>query len=294
MNILSLILRSSLLVYLIFIPVITQAAVIKVIYSIGEAPNESRFNDVIEILCTALEKSRPQYGDYECLPYTKLVPKKRVLQELESAEHTINVAWNPTSIELEQRFATIRFPLRKGLLGYRVLLINKENQVKFNQIKTSDDLKKISFGQGVDWNDNAIFENHGIKVVQGKYSQLFKMLSANRFDGFPRGIGEILTEYEQNKAENPELMIEKNLLIYYPFPYYFFFNKQDQEIKERVEAGLRIMQKDGSFDAIFNKYYQDAITKLNMKSRRIIRLNNPHLPKDTPINDSKLWHIPTR
>jgi hypothetical protein len=26
-----------------------------------------------------------------------------------------------------------------------------------------------------------------------------------------------------------------------------------------VETGLRIMQKDGSFDAIFNKYHQDAI-----------------------------------
>jgi hypothetical protein len=35
------------------------------------------------------------------------------------------------------------------------------------------------------------------------------MLTANRFDGFPRGIGEILTEYEKNKDRNPELTIEK-------------------------------------------------------------------------------------
>jgi hypothetical protein len=73
----------------------------------------------------------------------------------------------------------------------------------------------------VDWNDNAIYENYGIRVIQGKYSQLFKMLTANRFDGFPRGIGEILTEYEKNKERNPELSIEKNLLIYYPFPTIF-------------------------------------------------------------------------
>lgn len=294
MNALRLILRSSLLVYLILIPVLTQAAITRVIYSAGEVQNETRFNDVIEILCTALEKTRSRYGDYECLPDAQIMPKKRVLQELEKTEHNINVTWNPTSIELEQRFATIRFPLRKGLLAYRVLLINKENQPKFDQIKTSEDLKKVSLGQGVDWNDNAIYENYGIRVIQGKYSQLFKMLTANRFDGFPRGIGEILTEYEKNKERNPELSIEKNLLIYYPFPYYFFFNKQDTAIRDRVETGLRIMQKDGSFDAIFNKYHQDAIEKLNLKGRNVIRLSNPLLPKNTPVNDAKLWYVPVR
>lgn len=294
MNVLLLILRSSLLVYLILIPVLTQAAITRVIYSAGEVQNETRFNDVIEILCTALEKTRLRYGDYECLPDAQIMPKKRVLQELEKTEHNINVTWNPTSIELEQRFATIRFPLRKGLLGYRVLLINKENQPKFDQIKTPEDLKKVSLGQGVDWNDNAIYENYGIRVIQGKYSQLFKMLTANRFDGFPRGIGEILTEYEKNKERNPELSIEKNLLIYYPFPYYFFFNKQDTAIRDRVETGLRIMQKDGSFDAIFNKYHQDAIEKLNLKGRNVIRLSNPLLPKNTPVNDAKLWYVPVR
>lgn len=294
MNLLCLILRSSLLIYLILIPVIAKATVTKVIYSAGEVQNETRFSDVIEILCTALEKTRSRYGDYECIADTQIMPKKRVLQELEKSEHNINVTWNPTSTELEQRFSTIRFPLRKGLLGYRVLLINKENQQKFNQLKTPEDLKKVSLGQGVDWNDNAIYENYGIRVIQGKYAQLFKMLTANRFDGFPRGVGEILNEYEKNKDRHPELTIEKNLLIYYPFPYYFFFNKQDTALRDRIEAGLRIMQKDGSFDAIFNKYHQDAINKLNLKGRNVIRLNNPLLPKDTPINDMKLWYVPTR
>jgi hypothetical protein len=120
---------------------LTQAAITRVIYSAGEVQNETRFNDVIEILCTALEKTRSRYGDYECLPDAQIMPKNGYYKNWKN-EHNINVTWNPTSIELEQRFATIRFPLRKGLLGYRVLLINKENQPKFDQIKTPEDLKK--------------------------------------------------------------------------------------------------------------------------------------------------------
>jgi hypothetical protein len=53
------------------------------------------------------------------------------------------------------------------------------------------------------------------------------------------------------------------------------------------------MQKDGSFDAIFNKYHQDAIEKLNLKGRNVIRLSNP-LSQRYTMNDAKLWYVPTR
>lgn len=266
-----------------------SAAVTRVIYPLGEIQNDTRYNDVIEMLCVSLEKTKAQFGDYECKPSAATMPKKRFLQELEQANHNINVIWNPASEELEQRLSAIHVPLRKGLMGYRIALIHKDNQSKIDQIKTLDDLKKISFGQGVGWTDNAIYQSHGIQVVQAQYSQLFKMLSANRFEFFPRGAGEILSEYDNNIKDNPNLAIEKNLLIYYPFPYYFYFNHNDKAIRERVEIGLHIMQKDGSFEAIFNKYHQVSIEKLNLKNRRVIRLENPLLPKNTPLDSSSLW-----
>jgi ABC-type amino acid transport substrate-binding protein len=128
--------------------------------------------------------------------------------------------------------------------------------------------------------------------VEGQYGQLFKMLSAKRFDIFPRGAGEIQYEFDRNAADNPDLAIEKNLLIYYPFPYYFFFNRADTALKKRIETGLRIMIKDGSFDQIFNKYYREVIERLNLKNRRVIRLNNPLLPKDTPVDEAGMWYQP--
>ena len=283
-----------LLIALLLLQVSAAATGIRVVYSAGEIQNDTRFNDVIELLCTSLEKTKARFGPFECLHSPKVLPKKRALLELEQPLHSINVIWNPTSVEMEQRFSAIRIPLRKGLLGYRIALIRQQDQSKIDQIKTVDDLKKFTLGQGVGWTDNLLYEAQGIHVDQAPYAQLFKMLSMHRFDIFPRGVGEIFAEYAQNAQDNPQLAIEKNLLIYYPFPYYFFFNKKDIALKDRVEAGLQIMRKDGSFDAVFNKYHRASIEKANLKGRRMLRLTNPFLPEKTPLSDASLWYIPEK
>ena len=282
------------ILFTIATPFYAGAATTKVIYPAGEVENDTRYNDVIEILRTALEKTRSKYGDYECSASTSIVPKKRIIDDLGRDNRSINIIWNPTSDELEKKILAIRIPLRKGLLGYRIGLIRKEDQSKFDQIKTEDDLKKIIVGQGIDWSDNGVYHAHKINVVEAPYAHLGKMLSAGRFDMFPRGVGEILGEYAQYHASYPDIVIEKNLLLYYQFPYYFFFNPKDKQLKERVEAGLQLMRKDGSFDAIFNKYNMTSIDKLNLKGRRIIRLSNPLLPANTPIDDQNLWFTPIR
>ena len=120
------------------------------------------------------------------------------------------------------------------------------------------------------------------------------MVSLGRFDLFPRGIGEIYTEYAHFAPADPKLAIEKGLLIYYPWPYYFFFNKKDEALRKRVETGIRRMMKDGSFDANFKKYNGKAIEAANLKGRRVIRIANDLLPKETPLNDPALWFDPAR
>ena len=270
------------------------ATTTKVIYPAGEVENDARFNDVIEILQTALEKTKAKYGAFECVPSDSIAPKKRTIEELARDHHNVNIIWNPTSEELEKKFSVIRIPLRKGLLGYRVALIRKQDQSKFDQIKSEEDLRKFTVGQGIDWFDNSIYHAHHINVVQAPYGQLSKMLAGERFDFFPRGVGEILGEYERFRIAYPDLVIEKNLLLYYQFPFYFFFNQKDQLLRERIEAGLQMMRKDGSFDAIFYKYNMPAIEKLSLKGRRLIKLSNPFVPTMTPTDDPSLWYTPNK
>jgi hypothetical protein len=155
-----------------------------------------------------------------------------------------------TSVQKEKEFLSIGIPLRKGILGYRVALIDKDRQAKIDEVKTLKDLQRLTFGRGVGWGDLDLYRDNGIQVAQADYDSLFKMVAAGRFDLFPRGIGEIFPEYARYAAGNPTLRIGTNLLFYYPRPYYFFFNQRDAALRIRVEAGLRKMLADGSFDAI--------------------------------------------
>lgn len=273
---------------------IASADGVRVIYPAFESASDTRFRDLVEILDTALKKTIPEFGPYVLVPSITAMTEARYLNEIASGEGSVNIVWSSTSVEREEQLLPIRIPLRKGLLGFRIALISRDKQPLIDQVKTVDDLKKLTVGQGLGWGDVKLYEENGITVMKSQYDNLFRMAGQGRFDLFPRGIGEIFPEYETRAASSPGLVIEKNLLIYYPWPYYFFFNRNDLRLKERVEAGLHKMMKDGSFDAIFKKYNGQAIERAELKRRRIIRIENPMLPKETPLNDPTLWFDPSK
>ncbi|HOP39466.1 MAG TPA: transporter substrate-binding domain-containing protein [Geobacteraceae bacterium] len=264
-----------------------------VVYPAFESGDDSRYNDLLEILKTALDKTVAQYGPYRLQPSRSRMNEARSLAELLNPAGMVNVAWCGTSVQKERDYRAVRIPLRKGILGYRVALIAGKRQVDIDRIRNLDDLKKASVGQGIGWGDVAIYEANGITVHTAGYESLFRMVAANRIDLFPRGINEVFHEFADRHAAIPNLAVEKHLLIYYPWPYYFFFNKSAKSLAKRVETGIRKMMKDGSFDAIFMKYNRTAISKANLKNRRIIRIQNPTLPKNTPLTDASLWFDPT-
>jgi hypothetical protein len=270
---------------------------VKVVYPAYETATDTRFDDVIEILRDALEITRPEFGPYELAPSNARMNEARYMVELEnegkpSSISPINVAWSSTSINKEKILLPIRIPLRKGILGYRIALISKDKQALIDQVKTVADLRRLSIGQGLGWGDVQVYEANGLNVKTAQYDKLFTMTALGRFDIFPRGISEVFSEYAIRSADNPGLAIESNLLLYYPWPYYFFFNKNDMALKQRVESGIRKMMADGSFDAIFKKYNSQAIERADFKHRRIIVLKNNLLPKETPLSDSSLWFDP--
>ena len=285
--------NSSLLLMLIFFVSTALAIETKIVYPADEDEGDTRVNDLKEILQLALKKTESEYGPFELRSSTLKMNRLRYLSELERGR-TINIAWSSTSVEMESRFLPLRIPLRKGILGYRIALIAQENQALIDQVKSIEDLKKLTIGQGLGWLDVQLYEANGIKVEQAKYGNLFRMTTYKRFDLFPRGINEIFSEYALHSKENPTLAIEKNLLIYYPWPYYFFFNKNDVALRKRIELGLRKMIKDGSFDAIFIKYNGDAIKQANLPGRRLIQIKNNLLPKETPLDDATLWFHPNK
>ena len=243
------------------------------IYPAPESAGDVRFADLIVLMKGALERTTDEYGPYIMVPAPHSMTEARQLSSLQSggtAQGDLTVVWSSTSEEKEHTLLPIRIPLRKGLLGYRISFIEASRQAEFDRVKTLDDLRRLIIGQGIGWGDIQVYHANKIQVKTGEYKDLFPMVTAGRFDLFPRGISEIFDEYQQHHVLNPNMAIEKNLLIYYPWPYYFFFNRYNVYAAGRLEKGLWMMIKDGSFDQIFKQYNAKAIEQAGLSHRRII------------------------
>lgn len=206
---------------------------------------------------------------------------------------TLDVMWAGTSVELEETLQPIRIPLYKGLLGHRLLIIRKGDQPKFDRVKTLEDLRQLKLGQGTSWVDTKILESNGLNVVKTmKYQNLFHMLDGGRFDAFPRAVFEPFSEVEKNPTLN--LTVEKNLMLVYKMDFYLFVNKKNKQLAKDLEQGLNAAIADGSFEKVFmsSPNVQEAIQKGDLKSRTIITLNNPVMPKETPVDRAELWIDP--
>lgn len=267
-----------------------QSSVMRVIYPADEDKDEDRYADIKEILKTALEKTVDPFGPFELVPSKVFMNGRRARASLDAGE--LSVIWTSTTVEKEKLLLPIRVPLRKGLLGYRVALIVEDKQDVMQKVKRLADLRKYSIGQGVGWDDGRLYQANGIAVVEAKYSNLFRMLSYGRFDFLPMGINEAAKSLARAQEEGSKLVIEKSLLIHYPWPDYLFVSKNQPQLHRRLETGIRTMLKDGSFDAIFWKYNARAIEQLNLKHRRVIEMKNHLLPKETPLQDASLWFHP--
>jgi len=205
----------------------------------------------------------------------------------------LDLCWTASDAQIEAQLLPVRIPLFKGLLGYRIFIINKNNQAKFDKVKTLDDLKKLTLGQGRTWADGRILEANGFTVVKAnKYSSLFNMVEGGRFDGFPRGVHEPFGELESHPEL--ELAVEKTLMVYYQMPFYLFVSHENKALATLLETGFERAIANGDFDKVFygDKAIQDVMQKADMKNRKLFKLDNPTLSKETPINRKELWFDP--
>lgn len=163
----------------------------------------------------------------------------------------IDVVWTPTSPKFEKQMLPVRISLLKDLNNFRLLLIRKDQQATFSKIRSLDDLRKLKGGMSSHWADAQIMRENNLPLTEVVgYGKLFRMLAAGRFDYFSRGLYQIQSEV--NFYPELELQIEQDLILSYPNEVYFFVNKNNPALGERIEIGLRLAQKDGSFDKLFN------------------------------------------
>lgn len=237
---------------------------------------------MMDYLHRALQVTKDEYGGYELIESIKMEQGRSLIELSKAKNSKLDLASYAPTREREAQTITIRIPVLSGLMGYRLCLINGKSQSAFNGIKNKKQFieKGISIGQHQDWPDTTILRSNNITVqTTHKKALLFQQLSRGRFDCFSRGTSEIYAEYLVHQKQG--IKIEKNLLIYYPLPIFFFVNNNRPLLAERLQLGLEKLIESGEFDRIFDRYFTSIIIELNINNRTVIDLNNPTLSKET-------------
>eukprot|EP01030_Chromulinospumella_sphaerica_P023067 gene23067-23076_t len=255
------------------------------IYPPPESGADVRMNFYWDLLQLALDETQSKWGPYKLQPSPKVMTPARAELQLGNSQD-ISVMARTTSMEREKKLLPIRIPLDKGLTGYRLFLIKKSNQTAFSSIRSASELRQFSIGQAANWIDVDILRSAGLNVVTGPtYDSLFPMLEANRFDLFSRGVNEISAELTANSKAYPDLAVEKNLLLYYPLPRYFFFPRtpEGEKLAQRTEEALRLLMRNGKFQKRYALFKKSILADLNLAGRRVVRIINPTLSNETPL-----------
>lgn len=245
---------------------------------------EHRNDYILALLQLALDKAG---SSRQLQPSDHHMEQSRALRELQQ-NRSVDVVWSMTSNEREAQLRPIRFPLDKGLLGWRLALVKKQARQPLAAVDDLQDLTQLRAGQGHDWPDTQILSENGLPVVtSASYPSLFRMLDAGRFEYFPRSLLEIWEEAAQ--PQNRALQVDPNLLLLYPTAFYFFVAPDNQALAEELQQGLERALADGSFDRLFFAYYGDALKRARLSERHLIELDNPLLPAATPLERAELW-----
>lgn len=283
------------IIFLVFITIIINSNIsgediIK--YEKGQSLLDVRILYKKEILKATLDHTTEKYGAYKITTDAPIMNTLQAMNQMKSG-NKLNVFIALTNPKWEEITIPIRIPIRKGLLSYRLLLINKKDLNLYRNIESLDQLKLLKVGLQKGWTTTKILKASNFDVITGtNYDGLFLMLNNNRFNFLPRGVNEIYSELEQRKDKLSNIMIEPNLALYILSPTYIFVSLDFPEIAKRIKEGLELMIMDGTLDDIFHRYYDAYIKKADLTNRLIIKIDNPYLPSETPLDRTELWFNP--
>ncbi len=239
--------------------------------------NDERYRYSAELLALALRKAGVASPVHEVLGMTQ--PRK--VEEMRAGR--LDVATLPLTFEPPRGVSAVRFPIRRGLLGVRLLLAPPPVAAKLAQVRSLDELKQFKLGYGADWLDRGQFEQLGFKVVPGaSYSGLFEMMRAGRFEYMSPGVNEIFGELDHPEL-GPGLVVVPRVALFYPLDDYFFVSSVRPQLAGAIQRGLERARADGSLARLFDAHFGAALERADLGERVILHVADFKVPQGTPI-----------
>lgn len=256
-----------------------------VVYPRHQAQNDPQLNYMLDALRLALSKSGKAY---ELRQSTSVMVQSRAIAELATNSGAVDVIWVMTTPEREAQLIPIRFPIDRGLIGWRLALVHAQRPGVLSEVKDPAALARFSSGQMHDWPDTDILRANGLTVlVSPTYEGLFKQLASRRIDYFPRSVMEIRNELKAH--DSMPVVMDESVMIRYPAAFYFFVSKKRPDLGADINKGLEAALADGSFSRLFKRHIVPLLDGLKLQGRTVIALKNPSLPVATPLARRELW-----
>lgn len=184
------------------------------------------------------------------------------------------------SPEAEARFAPVFFPIDLGLSGYRRLLVRRDRAAELGAVRTLEDLRRYTAGQGLGWTDTRILKNVGVQVQSSNFLALMRMLNAGRFDFFPLGIEEADDLLATYRTLALNCMVLPNPVLHYPFARLFYVTRHQPRLRDALQRGLERANAEGAVRRLLLKLPAFAGVldpKLKPRLDHVIELPNPWL-----------------
>jgi hypothetical protein len=250
-------------------------AQILIYHPTNEVMEDLRRNYFDDLLMLALEKTRPDYGEYELQPSPKMEWRRLlVLMKQNQYPNMVFVESYRDGFGDAINASYINYPLDKGLLSYRICFVNAAVKEKVAQAQSLDELRQFTIAQGTGWPDVAVLRSNGFTVLEFEtYPSLFKMVIGGRADLYCRGLNELKNEYETYK-ELGQLEYDESFVLQYPLPWFFYISNSNRVLHQRISQGLAVAERDGSLKKLWLEHFKSSIEFAKLKQRKLYRLEN--------------------
>lgn len=245
--------------------------------------NRSQIRQVYEkeVLVAVLNATEDDYGSWEITESLDEYPGDEEALVFSEKGHDLFVTIAGNQKFTDGDMIVIPKPMTKNLLGYRIPIIREEDSGTFENIGSKEEIQQLKHGIPTTWSDAVIFRENGYQVVEdGDFDDIFDRLKSGLFDYSSYGANEIMSVYENRASQREGLIIDQNILLFYPFPLVFYVNPDLSDLADRIEEGMQRIIDSGELNSIFNSYYGDIVEKLNLKNRTLFTLDNPLIPEE--------------
>jgi len=231
----------------------------------------------VALLVLALEKTKEEYGGYILEPLNAKMTHARLIERMKknTSVNLVRSHGYEKGPSISSGLAYIEFPIYLGLHSYRTCFYSNQISDAVNAIDSIDDLRELSQGVGIGWADRRVLRHNGFRVVEAtSVDSLIKMVAKNRIDLLCRSASQAFYDYQDNREING-FIYDRSFAIHYLMPVFFYTNKQNALLIERLRKGLLAAYEDGSLQALWERNFLETYEFQNLDKRKIFRLSNP-------------------